>query len=158
VSLLPRETFRIRPRRRSRRFFVVHVADDHDAMLAELRRCGIEPEPFLLATCVSASALDGQGGYRHLLGALFFYRQTCRVGLVAHELGHASLRALERLRRLPSAERRVVMEDGQRQERASPREELFCDILQHLTAEFWNRWWDVVDGRGHDGAPARSEP
>lgn len=135
---LPRESFRIRPSARSRRFFVVHIADDLEKMAREMRRCGIEPHDDQLGMCVSASTTDR--GWLGLLGVVFLSRQVIGVGLVTHELAHAAFRVADRRRlRVEHWERGVDYADGTTL--TNPAEETYCLIVEHLTRDFWRQWY-----------------
>ena len=142
---LPTETFRIRPWKQSRRFFVVHVAENQEAMHRAMEESGILAREPYLGMCVSTSS-DSKG-WRGLLGVVFVSRQSVGGGLVAHELAHAAFRTIERKGgRVAHWERGRDLGAGMTTTNES--EEQFCRILEHLVKDFWTRWYEMEEQSG----------
>ncbi len=120
----PPESFRVRPVKGSRYYFLVHVADTLPAMKAAKQ----------LAACVSAEGKHRSN--RGLVGILFFARNTLGAGLVTHEMAHAAFRYCER--------KRLTVDHWNRGTTASVNEERFCDYIEELTRQFWIRYYEGV--------------
>lgn len=127
--MLPPETFRVRSSRRSRLYFVVHVAPTPAAMRVVMRRHAGGCHPRQLACVMGASSKMMPG----LVGLIFFTQSCLGVGIVAHEMAHAAFRYCER-RGL-----RVTYWQKSHSRHVGQSEEVFCAIVEHLNRDFWNR-------------------
>ncbi len=123
----PPESFRVRPVKGSRYYFIVHLADDIKTMKAAMRKHAGSAHPKQLAACVSASGR--QRSNRGLVGILFFARNTLGAGLVTHEMAHAAFRYCER--------KRMTVNHWDHGETTAVNEERFCDYVEELTRQFW---------------------
>ncbi len=125
----PTETFHIRPKRTSRYRFVVHIGTDTEAMRAEIDRTVGARDRKYLAMCCNVTVSDDPW----MLGYVFFSRDFLSIGIVAHEMAHAALRALDR--------RRIGISND-------TEEEEFCRVVECLNASFWCRYWAIFPNRG----------
>ncbi len=128
VVTLPAETFRVRPKPRSGRYFIVHVADSLTAMRRAMRQhLGSVHKGQLACVAQLTSTRPGEGG---LLGVVFFAKTRLGAGIVAHEMAHAGFRALER--------DDLKLEHWRaRGRRANPIEEEYAHIVEYLNIQFW---------------------
>lgn len=135
----PLESFRVRPVKGTRYYFLVHLASDLKAMKAAMRKHTGSAHPQQLAACVAAR---GRGeSNQGLVGLLFFATSHLGSGIVAHEMAHAAFRYCE-LKRL-----RVAHWDRPTHpERTNVVEESFCDYLEELTRQFWCRYYESNPG------------
>lgn len=137
AGTVPLETFRIRPRRRSRLYVIVHVAETLEAMRQAMEHHTGSVHPKTLACVVACRDAFKDGPYAGLVALLFLAKERLGVGLVGHELTHAGFRVAERygwkVEHQPGPE---AMAD---QWADFSTEERFCHVVEHLTSDFWRK-------------------
>lgn len=137
----PRLTmFLLRPLRRSRRCFIVVVADTNALMRAAIGQLpNRRPKAVhakLLACCLAVRSSDPK--WKGLIGFLFFSKDTLGSGMVAHEMAHAGFRVIEydglRLEHWRSEGNRSKSSTARYANRV---EERYADVVEHMTRQFW---------------------
>lgn len=139
--------FNVWPDRTRKRpwFWKVFVFENRQAMLIFWRqqckiqgRTGAEAsEDFRAVTTTwqiitwKGKVLPRRGWRAHCIGHILFYRQSLGAGIVAHEMGHATLRWAETWLKVPSRD----LYDGTQPSGAN--EEKVLHVLGGLVAQFW---------------------
>ena len=78
-----------------------------------------------------------RGWRAHCIGHILFHRQRLGAGIVAHEMGHATLRWAETWMKVPAKD----LYEGTGRARAHKNEEDVLHVLGYLVAQFWSRFY-----------------
>lgn len=119
-------------------FFIVVITPTLREMRALVGGMFRDASETLLACCQSVHSDDPR--YRNLLGMLFFAQECLGAGIAAHELAHASFRSMEWCNVKVQHWRRSQAKDGQQW--TNSREELYAEVLETLTKQFWIAAYD----------------
>lgn len=144
--------FNVWPDRTRRRpwFWKVFVFDNRQDMLifwrAQCRlqgRTGASAREDFHAVTTTWQIITWRGkmprrGWRaHCIGHILLHRGKLGAGIVAHEMGHATLRWAETWMKVPATD----LYEGTGRAGASDNEEAVLDVLGGLVAQFWHRFY-----------------
>ena len=136
-------------------FWKVFVFDSRKAMLIFWReqnkimgRVGeFAREDFLAVTCTWQiitwkGKMPRRGWRAHCIGHILFSRESLGAGIVAHEMGHATLRWAETWMKVPAKDlyEDLVLSASQRA-RSVENEERVLHVLGGLVAQFWDGFY-----------------
>lgn len=152
--------FNIYPDRTRKRpwFWKVFVFESREAMMVFWReQCKLQGrtgasarEDFHAVTCTWQiitwkGKMPRRGWRAHCIGHIIFHRQKLGAGIVAHEMGHATLRWAETWMKVPAAD---LYEDlalsASARRRSVENEEAVLHVLGGLVAQFWHGFYRRV--------------
>ena len=82
-------------------------------------------------------AMPRRGWRAHCIGHILFHRQRLGAGVVAHEMGHATLRWAETWLKIPADD----LYEGTGRATSSVNEERVLHVLGGMVAQFWRRFY-----------------
>ena len=129
---LPSSWFKVRPIRRSPKYFAVHVAPTLAALRREMRKHSGGCHSQQLAAVHAVTGVDDP----HIIGIIYFAKSRLGAGIVAHEMVHAALRTMERIRGP------IVTTPVQSKWASThPSEEQLCRMVELLNSAFWYEFY-----------------
>lgn len=149
---IPEETLLVHVEPDRGECFLVYVLDDVAALQAFVRDVLQDADPDvakLSGCCYGITSTTDP----NIVGAVVLAKTKLGAGYVAHEMGHAAFRAIERLGLQVNHDR----EDASFTVRASSVEERYCGIVEHLNAGFWREAYRLGLA-GNGGATGRPPP